>query len=605
MGSDVVTCPHCGKRNRVPAAGDGSPGAATATPLPWIADGRGRRLRRGRRKVLGAGARRPVGDLVRTVPHGEPGARAARHRTRRPDQARQGRRRRAPTASGSPCRPCRHCSSLTGRSSPGSRAPRRCAAAHWLDQALSADRQGGEVMTYVHADPHLAAIRDVVPPTPQGCEECLRLGTPWVHLRLCLTCGHVGCCDSSPCGTRGARPHGRPPDRAVLRAGRELALVLRPRELCLRTPTRRQQSAARAETPDTFGAYPRLSDEQIATLEAGGTRRRPRRRDAGPRGRAVRRLLRHPVRQGRRHRRGRRGGKRRISASTAPGGSSASWASRRPGRVLHRRSGGARRSTRGADRAGAGPGRPRSGAQRPDPARLPGTPLPADQGPGFRIIGSCYSPDTLRLREFAARNRLPHRWIDLERDKQAERLLPVRCRPQDTPVVIWGPEVLRNPTNTELARRVGLAGPRHGAGRMPGCVRSRRGGRRSGRAGRGGVRRLGRSHHGGHRGDRDRRTGGDLFEDRELSRIPGRDLRRRARRTGRLQAGKFGARIMVSAEITGLDPRAGTICCGSRTAALAAGPSCWPPGRGIAGSPSRGSRLEGTACTTPPPFRRR
>ena len=35
-------------------------------------------------------------------------------------------------------------------------------------------------------------------PRALGCEECLRLGTPWVHLRLCLTCGHVGCCDSSP-----------------------------------------------------------------------------------------------------------------------------------------------------------------------------------------------------------------------------------------------------------------------------------------------------------------------------------------------------------------------------------------------------------------------
>jgi hypothetical protein len=31
-----------------------------------------------------------------------------------------------------------------------------------------------------------------------GCEECLKTGTRWVHLRLCLTCGHVGCCDSSP-----------------------------------------------------------------------------------------------------------------------------------------------------------------------------------------------------------------------------------------------------------------------------------------------------------------------------------------------------------------------------------------------------------------------
>src|SRR5581483_9202121 len=36
------------------------------------------------------------------------------------------------------------------------------------------------------------------PPRTPGCEECLRLGTTWVHLRLCLTCGHVGCCDSSP-----------------------------------------------------------------------------------------------------------------------------------------------------------------------------------------------------------------------------------------------------------------------------------------------------------------------------------------------------------------------------------------------------------------------
>ena len=34
--------------------------------------------------------------------------------------------------------------------------------------------------------------------TPNGCEECLAAGGRWVHLRLCLTCGHVGCCDSSP-----------------------------------------------------------------------------------------------------------------------------------------------------------------------------------------------------------------------------------------------------------------------------------------------------------------------------------------------------------------------------------------------------------------------
>lgn len=36
------------------------------------------------------------------------------------------------------------------------------------------------------------------PRTPGGCEECLASGTRWVHLRLCLSCGHVGCCDNSP-----------------------------------------------------------------------------------------------------------------------------------------------------------------------------------------------------------------------------------------------------------------------------------------------------------------------------------------------------------------------------------------------------------------------
>jgi hypothetical protein len=59
-------------------------------------------------------------------------------------------------------------------------------------------------MTSVAIDPHVAAIRQVSPHT-NGCEECLQLGTPWVHLRLCLTCGHVGCCDSSP--MRHARAH--------------------------------------------------------------------------------------------------------------------------------------------------------------------------------------------------------------------------------------------------------------------------------------------------------------------------------------------------------------------------------------------------------------
>ena len=44
---------------------------------------------------------------------------------------------------------------------------------------------------------HLGQVRDVAPRTPNGCEECLALGDTWVHLRECLECGHIGCCDSS------------------------------------------------------------------------------------------------------------------------------------------------------------------------------------------------------------------------------------------------------------------------------------------------------------------------------------------------------------------------------------------------------------------------
>ena len=43
---------------------------------------------------------------------------------------------------------------------------------------------------------HFSQINDVTP-SAVGCEECLKMGDEWVHLRLCLTCGHVGCCDNS------------------------------------------------------------------------------------------------------------------------------------------------------------------------------------------------------------------------------------------------------------------------------------------------------------------------------------------------------------------------------------------------------------------------
>jgi uncharacterized UBP type Zn finger protein len=44
---------------------------------------------------------------------------------------------------------------------------------------------------------HLDELSAAEPATPTGCEECLALGQRWVHLRLCMGCGHVGCCDSS------------------------------------------------------------------------------------------------------------------------------------------------------------------------------------------------------------------------------------------------------------------------------------------------------------------------------------------------------------------------------------------------------------------------
>ncbi|RCH66785.1 cyclic nucleotide-binding protein [Streptomyces sp. SDr-06] len=82
----------------------------------------------------------------------------------------------------------------------------------------------------------------------------------------------------------------------------------------------------------------------------------------------------------------------------------------------------------------------------------------AGAGTGFRIIGSAFSPDTRRLLAFAARNRLPHRWADLEKDTEAEALLRrLGIAPQDTPIVVWHDyRVLRNPSNIELAQVIGL-----------------------------------------------------------------------------------------------------------------------------------------------------
>lgn len=65
-------------------------------------------------------------------------------------------------------------------------------------------------------DPHLGLIRPVEPHPTDGCGECLRIGSPWVHLRVCLTCGQVGCCDSSP--MRHARAHAAQAGHPIVRS---------------------------------------------------------------------------------------------------------------------------------------------------------------------------------------------------------------------------------------------------------------------------------------------------------------------------------------------------------------------------------------------------
>lgn len=59
-----------------------------------------------------------------------------------------------------------------------------------IRQAVETGALGDKICT------HLSTIQDVVP-SADGCEDCLKIGDDWVHLRLCLMCGHVGCCDDS------------------------------------------------------------------------------------------------------------------------------------------------------------------------------------------------------------------------------------------------------------------------------------------------------------------------------------------------------------------------------------------------------------------------
>ena len=77
---------------------------------------------------------------------------------------------------------------------------------------------------------------------------------------------------------------------------------------------------------------------------------------------------------------------------------------------------------------------------------------------GVSIIGSGYSADARRLLEFTARNQIPRSWVDVEHDPGADAMLrDLGVAPDQTPVVIWGARMLKNPSNAELARVLGFA----------------------------------------------------------------------------------------------------------------------------------------------------
>ncbi|MEA2655334.1 MAG: thioredoxin reductase [Chloroflexota bacterium] len=83
--------------------------------------------------------------------------------------------------------------------------------------------------------------------------------------------------------------------------------------------------------------------------------------------------------------------------------------------------------------------------------------LLTDAATALRVVGSRFSPDSLRLREFLSRNRIPHQFMDADHDEQVERLLrELGVEPSDLPVVIAPGSVLRHPTPGELASYLGL-----------------------------------------------------------------------------------------------------------------------------------------------------
>jgi uncharacterized UBP type Zn finger protein len=69
---------------------------------------------------------------------------------------------------------------------------------------------------------HLKGLQPVAPGSTRGCEDCLKIGDTWTRLRICLVCGHIGCCDNSK--NKHARRHFEETDHAMV-------LSFEPREL--------------------------------------------------------------------------------------------------------------------------------------------------------------------------------------------------------------------------------------------------------------------------------------------------------------------------------------------------------------------------------------
>ena len=219
-------------------------------------------------------------------------------------------------------------------------------------------------------------------------------------------------------------------------------------------------TAQASETPDSYGAFPRLTDDQVELLLERGERRRTRAGDVLVREGADSSEL-FVILQGRvAIVEGSGGPEERVIGVHGPGqflgelnlltgqASFTTAVVTEPGEVL------------------AVPAASLRELACQDPALgdvvlracLLRRSLLLGLGSGLRIVGSRYSPDSRRLREFAARNRIPHAWTDLEEDDTAEALLrELGVAPEEAPIVIWrGQQVLRNPTNAELGRLVGL-----------------------------------------------------------------------------------------------------------------------------------------------------